>query len=58
MILKTQSTIVTGAGRGSDKAIAMGLAREEANVMVVDSNPGELAKTWKISRELGSELTA
>jgi Trk K+ transport system NAD-binding subunit len=57
MILKTQSTIVTGAGRGSDN-IAMGLAREEANVMVVDSNPGELAKTWKISRELGSELTA
>jgi NAD(P)-dependent dehydrogenase (short-subunit alcohol dehydrogenase family) len=38
MILQSQSAIVTGAGRGIGKAIAMGLAREGANVMVVDIN--------------------
>jgi len=45
MSLEHQTAIVTGAGRGIGKAIARALARDGANVIVVDLNAESSAQT-------------
>lgn len=53
MLLKDRAAIVTGAGRGIGKAIALAFAREGANVVVADINPDEAEQTAREVRELG-----
>lgn len=50
--------LVTGAGRGIGKAIALGLAREGARVAVNDVNPDTAAATAKEIIAAGGEATA
>lgn len=51
MRLKDKVAIVTGAGRGIGRAIALALATEGSNVIVADKEPGH--ETLKMIRELG-----
>jgi 3-oxoacyl-[acyl-carrier protein] reductase len=53
MELRDQVAIVTGAGRGIGKAIALRLAREGADIAVVDVDPGTATATGDGIRELG-----
>jgi NAD(P)-dependent dehydrogenase (short-subunit alcohol dehydrogenase family) len=51
MRLKDKVAIVTGAGRGIGRAIALALAKEGASIVVADKEPGH--ETVKMIRELG-----
>lgn len=51
MRLKDNVAIVTGAGRGIGRAIALALAKEGASVVVADREPGH--ETVKMIQELG-----
>jgi len=51
MRLKDKVAIVTGAGRGIGRAIALALAKEGANVVVADKEPGH--ETISMIRGLG-----
>jgi len=53
MELRDQVAIVTGAGRGIGKAIALRLAREGADIAVIDLDPSTAATTANGIRELG-----
>ena len=51
MRLRDKVAIVTGAGRGIGRAIALALAKEGASVVVADKEPGQ--ETVKMIQELG-----
>jgi NAD(P)-dependent dehydrogenase (short-subunit alcohol dehydrogenase family) len=53
MELEDHVAIVTGAGRGIGKAIALRFAREGADIAVVDIDPDTAAETAEAIRELG-----
>jgi meso-butanediol dehydrogenase/(S,S)-butanediol dehydrogenase/diacetyl reductase len=53
MELRDQVAIVTGAGRGIGKAIALRLAREGADIAAVDVDPDTATATADEIRELG-----
>ncbi|MBN2568068.1 MAG: glucose 1-dehydrogenase [Deltaproteobacteria bacterium] len=55
MILKDKSAIVTGAGQGIGRAIAMELAREGAKVCVADLNPDTAKQVEAEIKDLGRE---
>jgi len=56
--LSGQVAIVTGAGRGIGHAVAMGLAREGATVVLVSRTRQELAATAAAIRESGGSALA
>lgn len=58
MRLFGKNAIVTGSARGIGRAIAIGYAREGANVAVVDIEPEGAAKTVAAIRELGRNAVA
>ncbi len=58
MRLENKVALVTGAGRGMGKAIAMGLAGEGAQVAVVDIDAGTVEATVIALRELGQRSLA
>jgi NAD(P)-dependent dehydrogenase (short-subunit alcohol dehydrogenase family) len=53
MELRDQVAVVTGAGRGIGKAIALRFAREGADIAVVDVDGGPATATAEAIRELG-----
>jgi NAD(P)-dependent dehydrogenase (short-subunit alcohol dehydrogenase family) len=53
MRLKDKKAIVTGAGQGIGKSIALKMAREGADVVVVEWNPGTGIQTQKEIEALG-----
>ena len=53
MILDNQVAIVTGAGQGIGKAIAVRFAREGANVAIIDINEKTANNTAQAIRQLG-----
>lgn len=58
MRLDGQAAIVTGAGRGIGRAIALALAREGARMVVNARTPGEVAAVVAEIRALGGEALA
>jgi NAD(P)-dependent dehydrogenase (short-subunit alcohol dehydrogenase family) len=58
MQLENKIALVTGAGRGMGRAIALGLAVEGAHVAVVDINGGSAEDTGIAVRELGQQSIA
>ena len=56
MILEGKTTIVTGAGWGIGKAIAVRFAREGARLTLVDINPSALAEVGAESRKHGAKI--
>lgn len=56
--LEGRTAIVTGAGRGIGEAIAVVLARDGADVLVVGRNPGPLEDTVRLIREAGGSARA
>ena len=48
--LREKIAIVTGAGQGIGKAVALRLAREGANMVVADINPKTAEQTADIGR--------
>jgi len=53
MRLMGKNAVVTGAGRGIGKAVALKLAREGANTAVCDINPEEAERTCREIKEIG-----
>lgn len=58
MKLQDKSAIVTGAGRGIGRAIALKLAREGAKVCVADLDAGSAEKVAGEIKEMGREAVA
>ncbi len=58
MKLKDKATIVTGAGQGIGRAIALELAGEGAKVCVADLNPETAKKTAGEIKAMGREAIA
>lgn len=58
MKLKGQVAIVTGGGRGIGRAVSLGLAREGANVVVVDLHSDDAEETAREARMWGVEAGA
>jgi NAD(P)-dependent dehydrogenase (short-subunit alcohol dehydrogenase family) len=56
--LQGEVTIVTGAGRGIGRAIALQFAREGAVQVLVDLNPETLAETAGLAAECGADFLA
>ena len=58
MRLKNKTAIVTGAGRGIGKAIAMALAKEGANIVICDIDLDEAKKVANEIKKMGRESLA
>ena len=58
MLLENKIALVTGAGRGMGRAIAIGLAREGAHVAVADIDARTVEETGIAVRELGRRCLA
>ncbi len=58
MKLSKKTALITGAGSGNGKAIALGFAREGANVTVIDINQEAAMKTATEIRALGTEAVS
>jgi len=58
MKLKGKIAIVTGAGRGIGKAIALAYAKEGADVVVVSRTPAEIEETTAEIRALGQRCVS
>lgn len=58
MYFKNKTAIVTGAGRGIGKGIALALAKEGCNVVVSDINQGDSEKVAKELEKLGVKTLA
>lgn len=53
MDLKDKVVVITGAGRGLGRGMALGFAQKGANVAVVDLNEEDIAQTVSLCEELG-----
>ena len=57
-ISKKRVALITGAGRGIGKAIALGLARDGCDIAVISRTAEEIADTAREAREMGGEALA
>lgn len=56
-MLKDRVAIVTGAGRGIGRAIALAFARQGARLILVSRTESELAETARLCREMGGQTS-
>ncbi|NVM38156.1 MAG: SDR family NAD(P)-dependent oxidoreductase [Candidatus Lokiarchaeota archaeon] len=56
MLLKGKNVIITGAGRGLGKAIAIACAKEGANLGLISRTMGELLNTKKEIEDVGTDI--
>lgn len=57
-LLQNHITVITGAGSGIGRAIALGYAREGASVATLDINADSAAETAKVIRDAGGKAQA
>jgi NAD(P)-dependent dehydrogenase (short-subunit alcohol dehydrogenase family) len=53
-----QTAVITGAGRGLGRQVALALAREGARVVVMSRTVAEIEETARLAREAGGTATA
>ena len=58
MLLQGKIAIVTGAGRGIGRAIALGLAQQGANIAVADVNPENARESVAVIEHIGRKAVA